>query len=772
MGAFCCGLQGPNGGLCTPEGGNPDVRGSGGYDAAFGSRESILSVIAKVGLFRRLEMAEHIALEACCIQEEYAPGATLIRQGDSGQDLFIIIGGSVSVFVDGKLVAKLTPGDYFGEASLLTEEPRNATICASSEQAAKVLKITKADFRRLGLPNKIELPKRQAVMDGGSLAVAKPPSPKTPPERQLMKQALLNNINLQEVVKLTDRQCDGMIDVAWKEKVAMGMKLIEKGDPEGQFFYIVQSGSFVVDLYNESELTHIRHALAGDLHPINPGGSFGELALLYSAPRAATIRACENSVVWVIARAQFKTILADKEESDAKWYRTYLDGVEAFKNVTDDKKLEIAKALRQMNHKKEETILEQGETGDRFYILIEGDVTITKDGKQVAQLKGTKDKPQFFGERALLQNDVRAATVRVSSPSAKTLSLDKTSFDMLLSKLETLIATTHKVDTSRPRILRAELTLLGLLGCGGFGAVSLVHRKATNEIFALKQLSKGHLVQTKMQKSIKRERDIQLMCDSIFIIKLYDTYNEDQYLSLLLEVALGGELYEAYQRKGLHGSIKHAQFYLGSVLFGFDHMHERYIIYRDLKPENLLLTDKGQMKITDMGLAKVSVGKTHTTCGTPDYFAPEVISGEGHTVAVDWWCLGVLAYELVVGKSPFFAPGAMLIYRKVQEGIDKVVFPARLGPDWKDLVCSLCQASPADRLPMTKGGSENIKKHKWYKGFNWKGLGTQSLTPPYVPKVKTLTDTSNFYANEADLPPKPKYVNDNTGWDEEFATST
>merc|ERR1711948_66281 len=111
-----------------------------------------------------------------------------------------------------------------------------------------------------------------------------------------------------------------------------------------------------------------------------------------------------------------------------------------------------------------------------------------------------------------------------------------------------------------------------------------------------------------------------LMTNSVFIIKLHETYNGAQSLYFLLEPALGGELYATYNRKGFHGSEK----------------HERRIIYRDLKPENLLLTDKGHIKLTDMGLAKFVIGQTYTTCGTPDYFAPELIASKGHTNAVDW----------------------------------------------------------------------------------------------------------------------------------------
>merc|ERR1712241_376841 len=140
------------------------------------------------------------------------------------------------------------------------------------------------------------------------------------------------------------------------------------------------------------------------------------------------------------------------------------------------------------------------------------------------------------------------------------------------------------------------------------------------------------------------EKNILSMTNSEFIIKCYETYNGAQSLYFLLEPALGGELYATYNRKGMHGQENHARFYVAGTVFAFEHCHTRHIIYRDLKPENLLLTDTGHIKLTDMGLAKFVIGKTFTTCGTPDYFAPEVIGSTGHTSAVDWWCLGILVF--------------------------------------------------------------------------------------------------------------------------------
>merc|ERR1712217_366944 len=260
------------------------------------------------------------------------------------------------------------------------------------------------------------------------------------------------------------------------------------------------------------------------------------------------------------------------------------------------------------------------------------------------------------------------------------------------------------------------------------------------ETYAMKGLSKGYIVKTGMQDSVMNEKNILMMTNSAFIIKLYECYNGSQTMYFLLEPALGGELYATYNRKGFHGSEKHAKFYVAGVIEGFTHLHERRIIYRDLKPENLLLNDLGQLKITDMGLAKFVIGKTYTTCGTPDYFAPELIASTGHTNAVDWWTLGILVFELMSGHPPFESAYPMQIYSKVMKGINKVPFPTKCQGNVEVLIKGLLKKEPSERLPMRPKGTENVKTTKWYHDFEWTAMQDGSLEPPYKPVVKAKTD--------------------------------
>jgi len=262
------------------------------------------------------------------------------------------------------------------------------------------------------------------------------------------------------------------------------------------------------------------------------------------------------------------------------------------------------------------------------------------------------------------------------------------------------------------------------------------------------------------------------MTNSPFIIKLYETYNGRQTLYFLMEPALGGELYNTYNRKGFHGSEKHARFYVAGVVYAFEHLHSRHIIYRDLKPENLLMNENGHLKVTDMGLAKFVIGKTYTTCGTPDYLAPEVIKHSGHNHAADWWTVGILTFELMVGKPPFEARNPMKTFELIVKGIARDAFPKKCQGPVGDLIKGLLKREPSKRSPMCPGGTNNIKDHQWYvaASFDWNAMKELSLQVPYKPVVKGPKDKSQFNARRDDLPPHVEYKDDGSGWDKDFAT--
>ncbi|CAD7933646.1 unnamed protein product [Amoebophrya sp. A25] len=318
-----------------------------------------------------------------------------------------------------------------------------------------------------------------------------------------------------------------------------------------------------------------------------------------------------------------------------------------------------------------------------------------------------------------------------------------------------------------------------LLGSGGFGAVALYVHEPSGNTFALKSLSKAFIVRKRMTGAVMREKKILFMCKSRFIVRTFQTYRDKDYLHFLMEVCLGGELFSQYHRFKFHGSITKAKFYSATVITAFAYLHKKGIVYRDLKPENLLLDHYGFCKLTDMGLAKIIgvSGKTYTTCGTPDYFAPEVIRHEGQTLAVDWWCLGVLLYELMSGTAPFECGDPSETMTRIQKGVGKVDFSSfrRRSPDCVDLVCGLLQADPSNRLPCRPGGPlRNLRRHPWYQNFPWIEMWSGKVQAPFVPNVRNNVDIGNFrrvndgkrHVNAGpSAPPEPA---DPGGWDRDF----
>jgi len=180
----------------------------------------------------------------------------------------------------------------------------------------------------------------------------------------------------------------------------------------------------------------------------------------------------------------------------------------------------------------------------------------------------------------------------------------------------------------------------------------------------------------------------------------------------------------------------------------FAYMHSKQIIYRDLKPENLVLDSVGYLKVTDFGFAKEVADKTFTLCGTPDYLAPEIVTGQGHGRAVDWWTLGVLIYEMLASFPPFFDDEPIETYRKIIRG--HVKFPRYFTPEARDIIRGLLRNKPTKRLGILKGSADNIRKHAWFYNFDWNKLYDGSMKAPIINKVKNGQDLSNFVNNEED----------------------
>jgi len=314
------------------------------------------------------------------------------------------------------------------------------------------------------------------------------------------------------------------------------------------------------------------------------------------------------------------------------------------------------------------------------------------------------------------------------------------------------MSTNEKMDLRGKKIQVGDFVMGKTLGTGAFGRVKFVTYKPSGCHYALKMLKKASIIKMKQVDHIMSEKAILVQMNHPFIVNLFGTMHDERYVYLVLEYVVGGEFF-THLRKAGRLENDAAAFYAGQIGSIFEYCHSKNIIYRDLKPENILLTADGYLKLADFGFAKVIEHRTYTLCGTPEYIAPEVLLNKGHGKPVDWWTLGILIYEMIVGYPPFVDEDPMGIYQKILSG--KIVFPKLFDKNAKSLVKKLLTAELSKRFGNLKQGVEDIKQHKWFKDCPWEDLLEKKIPAPFKPAVKSETDTSNFedYPDSDELPP-------------------
>ncbi|KAJ2747587.1 cAMP-dependent protein kinase catalytic subunit [Coemansia sp. BCRC 34301] len=286
-----------------------------------------------------------------------------------------------------------------------------------------------------------------------------------------------------------------------------------------------------------------------------------------------------------------------------------------------------------------------------------------------------------------------------------------------------------------------DYQLLHTLGTGTFGRVFLCQSRVTKRYFAMKVLRKSQVVKLKQVEHINNEKNILEVARHPFIVQLECTMQNERNLYMLMEYVPGGELFSHLRRAGRFPDDV-ARFYAAEIVMALDYLHSLKIIWRDTKPENILLDDRGHVKLTDFGFAKRVEDRTWTLCGTPEYLAPEIIQSKGHGKAVDWWALGILIFEMLAGYPPFYDDNPFGIYEKILAG--KLVFPSFFSASARDLIQRLLIADVGKRLGNLQGDGEDVKAHAWFAVIDWQVLVQRRIPPPIVPPHRHPGDTCNF----------------------------
>lgn len=288
-----------------------------------------------------------------------------------------------------------------------------------------------------------------------------------------------------------------------------------------------------------------------------------------------------------------------------------------------------------------------------------------------------------------------------------------------------------------------------VLGKGSFGKVFLVEKKDEHKLYAMKSLRKDVILDNDQLESTKLEKDILLKAKHPFFVKMAYIFQTEQKIYFVMNFVRGGELFTHLQNEKRFKEER-AKFYAAQIISAIGHLHNKKIIYRDIKPENILMGEDGYLYLADFGLAKEMTNRDFTSsfCGTPEYLAPEIIQNKGHNHAVDWWSIGILVYEMIVGFPPFYHSNQQTMYELIEKFPVKFPDPVKhkipMSEEVKDLISKLLAKDPKDRIG-TEGGVNEILKHPWFEGFDFDKLLKKELEPPMIPKLsESKDDVSNF----------------------------
>uniref|UniRef100_A0A673H8M4 protein kinase C n=1 Tax=Sinocyclocheilus rhinocerous TaxID=307959 RepID=A0A673H8M4_9TELE len=306
-----------------------------------------------------------------------------------------------------------------------------------------------------------------------------------------------------------------------------------------------------------------------------------------------------------------------------------------------------------------------------------------------------------------------------------------------------------------------DFKCVAVLGRGHFGKVLLAEYSITGEMFAIKALKKGDIVARDEVESLMCEKRIFETVNSVrhpFLVNLFACFQTKEHVCFVMEYAAGGDL-----MIHIHADVfsePRATFYAACVVLGLQFLHEHEIVYRDLKLDNLLLDTEGFVKIADFGLCKEGMGyqdRTSTFCGTPEFLAPEVLTETFYTRAVDWWGLGVLIFEMLVGESPFPGDDEEEVFDSIVN--DEVHYPRFLSTEAISIMRRLLRRNPERRLGAGERDAEDVKKHLFFRNIDWDGLLAKKVKPPFVPTIQSSIDVSNFddeFTSEAPVLTPPR----------------
>eukprot|EP01135_Chromosphaera_perkinsii_P009560 Nk52_evm10s1810 gene=Nk52_evmTU10s1810 len=348
---------------------------------------------------------------------------------------------------------------------------------------------------------------------------------------------------------------------------------------------------------------------------------------------------------------------------------------------------------------------------------------------------------------------------------------------------ELLLKESEFLRLKRLRLKPSDFTCLKVIGKGAFGTVKLVQKDDTGHIYAMKRMVKSEMLEREQVDHVRAEREILAEANNPWIVQLFYSFQDSKYLYFIMEFLAGGDMMTQLIKYDIF-SDECARFYIAETICAIDSIHQMGFIHRDIKPDNLLFSSDGHLKLADFGLStgmkkkdkakyfsqlakqeapdvnKIHISenmfdsvsraatwkkdrrfRAYSLVGTPDYIAPEVFTNTGYTKSCDWWSVGCILYEMLIGYPPFCADDPRDTYKMIMTFKTSLRFPPEvpLKPHAKDLICRFLTV--AERR-IGNDGVEEIKQHPFFDGFDWDNI--REMTPSIDPEVKNIDDTHNF----------------------------
>ncbi len=693
---------------------------------------------------------------------------------------YVVYHGQCQFSIDEAVVGYANAGDAFGELALLYNGPRAATVTAILQENDVIVEERDKDDDDGAVGIRPPISSTISVV-GSSASESLRPTTTAPafPDctvvlfrvhqrsfRMILQQDdqdnnsitmnLLENMEFLKGVPLSVKENLARVMVPFP--FSKGDHIVQKGIMDCPWYVIERGAILAANLeYGYQDFT------------LKEGECFGERAIMTNSAAIGDAFAVKDGVAFTVDHETFKALLGHALDNNSNVISRQQDcaklkaiSVLSGTTQTNNRVLNyLSKQITDQTFGIGEVICRAGEPLPHLpslYLVRRGKVRLDYPHNKTVYA----EKEAYFGDDQL-KADMGHRDGKYISPYTATVIEECTCGILKLRDCRNVIDTRRMGEEGNAiqfdslslmqqldrAITMNDLSVHRMIGAGTFGQVHLVSRPAsdgTQYAYALKVQSKYELCQSGQAKGVVREKKLMTLFHHPFVAKLLASFQDEKCVYMVMNLLQGGELYSVMHTKTTNTlPEKSAKFYVACVAEALFYLHcSHSLVFRDLKPENVMIDDRGYAILIDFGFCKEISGKTYTTCGTPLYLAPEVILNRGHSWSVDYWSLGVMIYEMLVGKTPFYEHGMNKaeLFQNIVRG--KVYPPVNVSPEVLSLLSGLLRRDPAKRLGSLIGAESDIIDHPWFSDIDRDRLFLKELDAPFLPTIKDPFDSSNF----------------------------